>query len=277
MELEAVHRTCVAIMCIVLLSIPAAQMFGFVYADYRVPSVEIASDSAYTQHEKGLLIDVRVLLWNERSPSFTELKKGQFTLLGTYVKADLTSGDWRRIAAWIKSAHKSGFRTFIMIGVPLVRDVTMAVDWCKKAASMGTDVVELDELIAKLNATEGDVVSIIEAGLAVNPKLQFIITEYNLWYFQQAYSWTSQYPSVRVADDNYDDKTRIDMNIETGAQYGKRALTWLIFAQGSENFDCFVHLDDWISYVKQRDTDVLFYWIDHGGTWPQQWATVMSF
>jgi hypothetical protein len=242
-------------------------------AQGRNPSL---TSSAYTQHDKGILFDVRAL-GKPNIPSLSDLKTEGFTLVGTYVTAQFGSADWNKVAAWIKSAHKTGLRTFIMVGVPNVNNIRNAVDWTKKAASIGADVVELDELIAKLNAEQADVESIIKAGLALNPNLQFIITEYNQYYFECAYSWTSQFPSVRVADDEYDDKARIDMNIELGSQYAKRAFTWLIIANPSTSFDCYLHLNDWISYVKQRNTDVLFYWIDNGMDWQHQWTTVLSF
>lgn len=254
----------VTIIFVVLFSILVAQQLGLVYASpLRVQR----------RPTKGLLIDVG-MLGSTNIPSLSDLRRAGFALVGTQVKSNFGPGDWSKIAVWIQSAHNAGLRTFIMIGVPQVKDLGTAAAWTRNAASVGTDVVELDELILTFNPNQTAIRSIIEAGLAVNPNLQFIITEPT--GFQLAYSLVSTYSSVRVADDSYDDKARIDRNMQLGLSYGKRAYTWLVFSGVTKNFDCYLHLDDWIAYVKQRDTDVLFYWIN-SGPWQVQWPKVQSF
>jgi len=260
------HKRYVTIISVVLFSILVAQQLGLVYAGPL---------QVQRRPTKGLFIDVGVL-GRTNIPSLSDLTLAGFALVGTQVNTNFGPADWSKIAAWVQSAHKVGLRTFIMIGVPMVTDLSMAAAWTRQAASIGTDVVELDELISTFNPNQTAIGSIIGAGLAVNPNLQFIITEYDPQYMQAAYSLTSQYPCARVADDSYGHKERIDSNIQLGLNYGKRAYTWLVFAGVTTNYDCYLHLDDWIVYVKQRNTDVLFYYINTG-PWQVQWPKVQSF
>ena len=256
----------VTIFSVVLFSILVAQQLCLVYAGPL---------QVQRRPTKGLLIDVK-LLGQTDIPSLSDLARAGFTLVGTQVKPDFGPADWSKVAAWIESAHRAGLAAFISVGVPLVKDLSMAAAWTGKAASIGADAVDLVELIVTFNPNQTAMQSVIEAGLAVKPNLQFIITEYNPQYVQAAYSFTSKYPSVRVAGDAYDDKARIDRNILLGLNYRKRAYTWLAFSGVSRPFDCYLHLDDWIAYVKQKDTDVLFYWIN-GGPWQVKWPKVQSF
>jgi hypothetical protein len=49
----------------------------------------------------------------------------------------------------------------------------------------------------------------------------------------------------------------------------KLAHTWLV-SYGVPNRNCYLHLDDRIAYVKQRDTDVLLYMINGGPSQARQ-------
>ena len=153
---------------------------------------------------------------------------------------------------------------------------TLAAELVRRAVSIGFDAVVLDELAANYNVTKAQLLSVIDAGLAMKADLAIIVTEY--WYgdIKAAYSWTSNYPTVRVATDNYGDKSIIDLGIQQAQQYGKQPLVWLLSANYL-NTDCYANLDTWIAYVKQRNLETLFYSVDPSGSWQAQWSKVQAF
>jgi len=226
----------------------------------------------YTEPERGIIIEHKVLFRNSPSPSLSQLKQAGFTLVGTYAEAWFDSWNWGVIRAWEASAHKLGLRTFVMLIDTPANDLVLA----NKVAASGADVLMLDEPLSTHGATRDQLRSIISAGLAANPRLKIIINEYVPTSIQNAYDWTSDFPSVRIATDSYDNQKTIDLGISLGAQYNKRPLAWLMFAHESINFDCFLHLDNWISYAKQKNVDVLWYYVDLAGTWQTQWPQVIA-
>jgi hypothetical protein len=239
--------------------------------------------SAYTDHDKGILVGIDYVTGGLSGPSFTDLKQANFTLVGTYVDKGSTS-EWNGIANWIKSAKAAGLRTFVMAGPfpqPTVKDVVKTGIYAtQKAAAIGADIVELDEFITCPTCsglTQPQFQSVIEAGLAVNPNLKFVVTDWSSQALTTLFSWTSDYACVRVANDNYNNKGMIDLDVQLSGQNGKAPLTWLIFSKGSSNFDCYLNLNDWITYTKQANVDALFYWVDPTGTWQTQWSTVTTF
>jgi hypothetical protein len=239
--------------------------------------------SAYTDHDKGILVGIDYVTGGGAGPSFTDLKQASFTLVGTYVEKGSAS-EWSSIATWINSAKAAGLRTFVMAGPfpqPTVQDVVKTGTYAtKKAAAIGADIVELDEFITCPTCsglTQSQFQSIIEAGLAVNPDLKFVVTDWSSAALTTLFSWTSDYACVRVANDNYNNKGMIDLDVQLSSQNGKTPLTWLIFSKGSSNFDCYLHLNVWITYTKQANLDALFYYIDTAGTWQTQWSSVVTF
>jgi hypothetical protein len=243
----------------------------------------VTSCSAYNEHDKGILLGFDVLISGLPSPSLTDLKQAGFTLVGTYVKSGSAS-EWNTISAWIKAAKASGFRTFVMAGpaeeTTLTDVVKVTIDFVKKAAMLGADIIELDELVTCPYCTgfsKSQLQSIIEDGLAVNPTLEFVVTDWSTQALNTLFSWTSEYACVRVANDNYNNKGMIDLDVQLSGQYRKAPLTWLIFSKGSSNFDCYLNLNDWITYVKQAGVDALFYWVDPNGTWQTQWSSIVAF
>jgi hypothetical protein len=155
-----------------ILLILAAQMALSVYA--YTPSAVV---QAYTQMEKGLLIDLYVLVRNSPRPALTDLKAAGFTLVGTYVDTGSTK-EWTTIANYVKQVHGAGMRAFVMMGPPQLAKYEPALQWVKKAAAIGADVIELDELVGNLNFTKQQLLSIIDTGLRSNRGLQFIVTEF---------------------------------------------------------------------------------------------------
>jgi hypothetical protein len=107
--------------------------------------------------------------------------------------------------------------------------------------------------------------------------LQFALTEYTSGNIADAYKWTANYPSARVATDSYNTKSIMDLGIFLADHYGKRPLVWLIFVPGSQSFDCYNNLPDWIDYVEQRGEDAFFWYADSNGNWQQKWPLVMNF
>jgi hypothetical protein len=232
-----------------------------------------------TQSGKTIFLDHHVVVRGLPSPSFSELKKAGFTLVGTQVRAGWGTTEynsWTEVTTWISSAHKMGLRTFGLIGIEAI-NVTAMIDVVVKAVSNGVDVIVLDELIARYAFNQTQLESIIVAGLNAKPTLEFIIVEYNPVQIRQAYLWTANYPSARIASDNYSDKTVIDLGANLAAQYGKIHLVWLIFSQGTSNFPSYVNLDSWIQYVKQTGLPTLFWQIDEQGTWQANWSKVAAY
>jgi hypothetical protein len=272
---SAKARLAITLAMLVLFS--TAYGSGLAYAA-SVPT----SCPAYTQHDKAMFVDIGILVQKLPGPSFSDLKRANFTLVGTYPKSGSNS-EWNTIAAWIKAAKAAGLRTFVQAGPypqpTLAMAVKVGIDSTKKAASIGADVVELDEFLSASSyaITNSQFISVVQAGLSVNPRLQFIATDWSQQALTTLFSWTSGYKCVRVANDNYNNKGMLDLDVQLSGQYGKVAVTWLIFAKGSSNFDCYANLKDWITYVKQRNMDTLFFWVDPAGTWKTQWPTVAAF
>jgi len=233
------------------------------YASMSVPGVEkgIVYSASYVVKGMG------------GAPTFSELKKAGFTFVGTIAYLDWKTKDWNQATKWIKSARDAGFVTFIDFWA----DANLAVDMAKRAASTGADILAFDEFLTYYHMSQIQLQTIINASLSVNSKLQFILNEPASDQVRNAYEWTAKYPFVRIATDHYYDKTIIDLGIQLSRTYGKKPAAWLIFAGGSESFDCSTHLDDWLTYVKQRQVDTLFWMVDKEGTWPAQWQKVAGF
>src|SRR3972149_10186457 len=167
--------------------------------------------------EKGLMLSPKVALYGARGPSFSEIKNARFTMLGTEVWSDC---DWPILTKWIQSVHAQGLRAFTVVGIEKVALTTM-IDLVKKSASAGTDVMVLDEVLARYQFNEGQLRSILDAGLQANPKLEFILDEYLENTITNAYLWTAKYPSARIATDDYYNKGTIDLGIQLAAAYKK--------------------------------------------------------
>jgi len=269
-------RTRTAAIFIVLIAfLTFAQVFSQVQA---VPSTTAAT---YANQEKGLMIHVHVIQDGLPSPSLSELRQSGFTLLGTQVylgsgQDPLGWGGWSAIASWIKLVHNEGLRAFVLIGLEKA-SVKTITDLVKKAASIGADVIVLDELIARYAITQKNLKSILDAGLRASPSLQFIVVEYTPNAITNAYAWTSSYKSVRVATDNYYDMSTMDLGVKLATQYGKSPLVWLIFSPGSKDFPCYADLDSWMAYAKQLGLSALFWKIDEEGAWQTKWQSVLRF
>jgi hypothetical protein len=211
------------------------------------------------------------------APSFSELKAAGFTLIGTiaYESWDW-SWDWQLAKTWVQNAHAAGFRVLIdTITESNVNNVAVMVQY---AAQIGADVIALDEVLSIFpSMTQTQLQAAINAGRAVNPNLQCYINEWDPTYITRAYQWTSAYPYVRVAEDQYNDKSEIDYNIQLGAQYGKAPAAWLIFAKGVQDYDCWLHLDQWLAYAKTKNIEPLFWWVDAAGTWKTEWSQVVAY
>ena len=230
--------------------------------------------------DKGLMISLEYLpgmLSGARfGPSFSELGLAKFNLVGTMVYGNNEPRTWDLITDWILAAHAAGFRTFVNLYGDETNVSTVA-EFTRLAAYTGTDIVALDEVISIFNMTQPQLEAVIEAGLAANPRLRFIINEWSPDRVRNAYDWTAKYAPVSVATDNYYNKTVIDLGIQLAVRYGKRPISWLIFIKGSQDFDCSKNLDDWITYVETRQIGAMFWAIDTAGTWTSQWSKVVAF
>jgi hypothetical protein len=228
--------------------------------------------------DKGLVIGAEYVVGVATgAPSFSELKSAGFDLIGTIAYSSWSpSYEWVKAQSWVQSAHAAGFTVLIDT---LAHSGDQLAGMTQNAAKIGADIVALDEPISAFSTyvNQSILQSIIEAGRAVNPNLQFLINEYSPDYIREAYEWSAEYSFVRVATDNYNDKSVIDLGIQLSMQYHKETIVWLIFARGSQDFDCYEHLDDWILYVEQGEVSAIFWWIDPMNTWQAQWSKVVAF
>lgn len=258
-----------------LLLVLAAQGLDVAHATL-VPRRRFAT-TGDEQPMKALMFSVHVLVQKLSAPSLSELRQAGFTLLGTNVHSGkLDWASWPVVVNWIGYIRQQGFKTFILLGIDPTNP-SLVANLVKKCASTGTDIIVLDELIARYDFTEQDFQMILNAGLQVNPSLQFIINEYRSQYVQNAYKWTSAYPSVSIATDDYFDTRTIDLGINLAAQYGKTPLVWLVAVNGTMNFPCYQDLDSWIVYVKDKRVSTFFWWIDDSGTWQAEWDSLLNF
>jgi hypothetical protein len=245
-------------------------------------------NSGSALREKGLMIETDVILGTAMKstspPSFSALKQSGFTIVGTGLSptlqngATLTEKDLKLIAKWIQDARHANIKTFLSVGWRLEPKtaVEKAIDYTQYAASLGVDFVHLDELLSRYHVSKAQLLSVFNAGLAINPNLQFIASEYVSENLQYVYSWTSEYPMVRVATDGYNSKAIIDLNMQLAQRYNKKPLSWLIFSKEGD-FDCYKNLNGWLEYVKQMKIDLMFWEVDSWGTWQKQWQKVQGF
>jgi hypothetical protein len=225
--------------------------------------------------EKGLAISSTFIV-GDSSPAltFSQIKQAHFTLIGTVAYSTFSLSDWDQLTRWITSAHAAGLTTFIDYWA---KDENTAAEMTSRAASTGTDIVALDELLSSYHLSQTELQAVIDTGLKVNSNLQFILNEFQFDQIKNAYAWTAKYPSVRIATDNYYDKSIIDLGIKLGAAYGKTPAAWLIFSQGSQAFDSYTHLADWLAYAKLKNIDTYFWIVDKAGTWNANWQQVVGF
>jgi hypothetical protein len=230
---------------------------------------------AQTATGKAIVIHPNYIL-NRASgtPSFSDLKKAGFTILGTIIEPGQSydAQYWMAFKTWISSAKAAGFETML----DFWGDAPTALKLAKGAAATGADILALDELLSASHLTKTELLAVINGALQVNPKVSFIMNEYDVMPVENAYAWTVGYP-VRVATDDYYNLNLIDFNIKAAQTYGKKPAAWLLFARGSQNFTCYTDLNTWISYVRQRPVDVFFWFIDPAGTWKANWQTVATF
>jgi hypothetical protein len=237
----------------------------------------ISVDSTPTNN-KGILIGVQYTVWGDSGgPAFSTLKAAGFTMVGTVAFSNFLSSDWSQLKKWIQAAHDYGFTTFVIIGDPTT--FSSAVDMSKRVAAMNVDVIILDEPISRYSVTKQQLQKAINDILAVNKNVHFIIDEYVTANIQEAYQWTTPYPCVRVATDDYYSQSTITLGISLASQEGKRAAAWIAFAQDNMAVltPCYSNLNNWLGYVKGKPVDVFFYYAGAAGGWQLNWPKVLAF
>jgi hypothetical protein len=223
---------------------------------------------------KGLHFDSAVILLGWNQPSLKDLAASGFTVLGTSVNAAYTKSQRIQIAKWLKSVHDAGFKSYIML---VDTDVTTSGQLIGDFARLGVDVIVLDEMISNNGVTQATLLPLIHRGLTVKPDLIFILNEFEWNAIVAAYQWTTLLPRVYVASDNYNLRATIDLNIDLATKYGKLPIVWLIFSQGSQNFDCYVNFNVWAGYVAARGIPTFFYFVDGADTWTINWNLVAAY
>ena len=230
-------------------------------------------------YQKTLIIAPQ-FFFNETSapaPSFSTLQSGGFTTVGTIAYASWTPGqEWAETQTWIQSVKAAGFKAAIDL---CTTSGDQILNMTEEAATIGADVVFLDEIISQYPSyvTESVLQSIILAGRSINPNLQYYINEWNETYLDDAYAWTVNYPYVQVADDNYNTESVIDYNINLASQYAKTPAAWLIFAQGTQDFQCYEDFSSWLAYAQTKQEDTLFWYVDPNQTYVTDWPLVLAF
>ena len=240
---------------------------------FAAPPTRNQSTQILSNPIKAIFYEDEVILNNLPSPTFSALKAAGFNLLGTAVFDTYGSSEWSTISDWIQTVHQAGFNAFIMVASTSTPDNYAA--WVQRAASIGADIVNLDELMTTLN--QKSLTQVLTAGFNVNPNLGYVITEWDPQLVKKAFHWTSDMSSVCVADDDYSHIEMIDYEIQLATKYNKRPLVWLQFTPGSQLFDCYANFDTWVQTAKQRGVDAQFWRIDSTGYWVQNWPLVASY
>lgn len=210
------------------------------------------------------------------APSFETLATANFTMLGTIAYYEFQEQDWLRLSSWVQSVNNAGFVSLVDFWGDR-HNFSSEVGMAERLAKMGVGLLALDEPISIYNLTQAQLRSGIDAILQANPGQHFLINEYRAGVVENAYAWTTNYTMVRIATDQYDDKSVMDVGIAQASEHGKKPAFWLIFAQGSRNFDCYVHLSEWLTYAGGKSADVFFWFLDSAGTWRNHWEAVASF
>jgi hypothetical protein len=224
-------------------------------------------------HAKALAIGAEFVVGGRSgAPSFSALNSAGFTVIGTIAYSKWGNREWNQAKTWVSSAKSAGFTTFINFW----GDANTSLKMVKRAAWTGVDIIALDELLGTRHLSQSQLLSVIELGLSINRNLTYIMNEYGSAEINNAYAWTVGYP-VRVATDNYSSMNVIDIGIQLAESYGRKPAAWLIFAKGSADFPCYLNLDAWLLYLKQRPVDTFFWYVDGEGTWQAQWQMVVAY
>lgn len=240
------------------------------------PSISVLFP-AQTGNRKGLVIDPDFTVYGRSgSPSFGTLKRDEFSIVGTNAYYQFQRWDWTRLGAWTQAVHQTGFITLVNLQGDR-HSFSTIIEMARQVAGMKVDIIALDEPLSIYHPSEQQLQSALNSILQVNPRQQILMNEWNSTLIRNAYAWTAKYPNVRIATDQYDDKSVIDLGISQASQYGKKSVVWLIFTRGSSNFDCYLHLDQWLAYVRGKHADVLFWYVDSSGTWLSLWRKVAAF
>ena len=234
-------------------------------------------ESSSIQNLKGLVIDPAFTVYHHSGgPRLETLARTGFTVIGTIAYSEFHDPEWTSLKVWVQSVHATGFVSLVDLTGDqhaFSTEVTMGV----RLAAMQVDIISLDEPISMYNLTQPQLHSGMDSILRVNPKQQIMITEYRPDVIEDAYSWTTNYSTVRIATDEYYVKSVIDFGIREASKYGKSPVAWLIFEQGSQDFDCYANLNQWAQYVKDKPVDVFFWYVDRAGTWQAEWHSVAMF
>jgi len=226
---------------------------------------------------KGIVIDpIFTAFRRSNTLPLGILARTGFTVIGTIADFEFRETEWNNLESWVKSVHDGGFLSLVDVSGDrhnFASEVAMAT----RLAKMHVDIVSLDEPISMYKLDQQELQSGIQLILLANPKQQILITDYNQTAIQNAYAWTKNYSTVRIGTDEYDAKNVIDFGIQEASRYGKRPTVWLIFEQGSQNFDCYLHLDQWLAYVEKKPVDVYFWYVDRAGTFQAEWESVARF
>lgn len=234
-------------------------------------------NGSYSENLKGVVIDPDFTSYgNHGGPSLEMLAFRGFGVAGTIAYYDFDESNWIRLGTWLKEVHEVGLLSLVDLWGN-GRDFSTEVEMAKRAAALGVDFIALDEPISMYNVTREQLQFIVNSILQVNPSQWILINEYNRGVIKNAYSWTAKYPNVRIATDQYDDRGVIDFGISLASQYGKKSIVWLIFTQGSQDFDCYTHFDEWMKFVTNKSADVFFWYIDRSGLWMARWPLVAAF
>ena len=245
-------------------------------------STSLAPQKALFYDRDYITSDRFATAWSDgQIPSLEDAKAAGFTIVGTSTNAEMSTIQyiWDRLEVWTSKAHALGFRVFLLTSVwdETLTDAII-VDLMTRSARAGADIIAFDELISILDLTKPQYDMYFQTALAINKKIQFIVTEWDDNSLQKAYTWFNNYPYVRIADDNYNDLSLIDDMTQLATNFSsQQPIVWMIFSKGSMDFHCYLNLDTWMAYVKQRQLDAWFFKIDEFGTWKEQWPMAADY
>jgi hypothetical protein len=261
-------------------------VLALIVVQVMVPMISAGSSSSTSlAPQKALFYDSNYItsdrLQGAAIPSLNDAKAAGITLVGAQINAEMDNYDyiWQRYTAWASNAHALGLQVFLdtsLWNLPLTN--ATAISLMRRSALAGADFIAFDELIYNANWAKQQFDACFKAGLAINSRIQFIITEWQETSMTKAYNWFSGYSYVRFAYDGYNDLSAMNGLISLSKTDGTRPpILWLIFSKGSQNFNCYLQLNTWMAYAKQKGLSTFFFKIDESGTWKAQWSKVVAY
>jgi hypothetical protein len=207
-------------------------------------------------------------------PSVSSLVAANFTIVGVMFAPCFSNVCGTPVGNWLSQAKAAGLQTYTMIGSTYEKSTS----WISILVGLNIDYIDIDEPLSSYGWTTSQLQSFMSSVLASKPNLKFIVNEcYQCANNPISQLYALKMPNVFVAEDDYWTMSTIDYNIQLAQQYGKPAISYVIFVPGSQAFDCYVNLASWVAHAKQLNANMFAYYLDPQGYWQQNWPIIASY